>query len=100
MTHTYTLADFEALKEILARNQQSIAIRKAFGALNLILSHPPISPDSIKKYVFFDDCPEYTGSGFNSGLLTTNYSTLSKIDLCKTGHLGKAIILWRLTIKK
>lgn len=56
-------------------------------------------PELFEKHVCIDDCPEYTDANFNSSLLNLPLNTLIN-KRSEAGYLGKAIIDWRVTIKK
>jgi len=105
----YDLDDLKKLNKIIEDILHTIsedgqepneAIAAVHAALAVIISKNV--PQHAKKYICIDDCPQYTGQGFNAMLFDMPFDQLLKNSnlLITAGYLGKAIIVWRTEIKK
>jgi hypothetical protein len=101
----FSVEDLRELQGILFKNIQkinedggdSISLRGVHSALDVILEKNAL--DRAHLYICVDDCPDYTGAGFNKILFEASLSDIIKLRM-QAGYLGKSIIEWRLTIRK
>jgi hypothetical protein len=102
---TYTIEDIKILLDVVKKvikNRGNVKIENLFlekvkGTLEIIIEHS--APQYVERCICIDDCPEYTGQGFNKKLFSIPHTEIYNF-MPLAGYVGKAIILWRMQINK
>lgn len=104
-TSTYTIEDIKILLDVVKKvieNRGDVKIENFFlekvkGTLEIIIKRN--APQYVEKCICIDDCPEYTGQGFNKKLFSMPHTEVYNF-MPQAGYVGKAIILWKMQIDK